>query len=109
VFPAGQKLGRVAAVAGQVWVVVDAEIRIYHPDARTWEGTVTLDEPCQSLLVLPNEQLLLFCGKGAWLVEPRSGEKRRLAELPGPVTTATTATDGAIYFAHGTELYRLAL
>ena len=105
-FARGQKLGRVLAVAGRVLVCVDSSVHIFDRGEMEWQATVTLDEPCSELIALPDGSALLFAGARAWTVDPHDGARVHAADLPGPAYTATVS-NGNVYFAHLTELYRL--
>ncbi|MEZ4837170.1 MAG: hypothetical protein R2873_35095 [Caldilineaceae bacterium] len=105
-FARGQKLGRVLAVDGCVLVCVDSSIHIFNRHEMDWQATVALDDPCGELVALPNGRALLFAGPRAWTLDPIGGELVHVADLPGPAYTATVS-DGQVYFAHLTELYRI--
>lgn len=106
-FPTGQRLGPLAAVNGRVLVVVGTAVQIFNPNGMIWEKTVALDQTCQCLLALDGQHGLLFCGDNAWAVDARTGTKSHVCNLPGPARTATCTAEGTLYFAQGTELYRL--
>lgn len=108
-FSTGSKLGPVAAAGGRVLVVVGHTIQVFDPDRMAWEATLTCGAPCQTLLALPDGSVLAFCDTNLWRIDPLSAHQRLVGDLPGPVHTAAVATDGTIYAAHLTQLYRLTL
>ncbi len=83
-----------------------SSVHIFDRGEMEWQATVTLDEPCSELIALPDGSALLFAGARAWTVDPHDGARVHAADLPGPAYTATVS-NGNVYFAHLTELYRL--
>ena len=108
-FEEGSTPGLVAATAGRVLVIVDSRIEIFDPERLRFERVVELETPCHYLVTLRPERVAAFCGKQLWTIDPLSGGKQFLGELPGQVGTAAVTPQGQAYCAIGTELYRLEL
>lgn len=106
-FPAKSLTGKLLAVGGRVLVGVDKTLKLFNPDRMAFEGAIEWENAPTFLLRLKDDTVAVFEGQKAWRLNPASGEKTLLAEIPGAAHAAACAPDSTIYFASGSHLYRL--
>ncbi len=110
-FAAGERLGPLCAVGGELLVVVDETLHRLEltplPGQPSWGAKLALPAPCTALLTLPDQRALLFCAGGVWQYTVGTDELHPISTLPGTVRTAARTPDGSVYFACGTTLYQL--
>jgi hypothetical protein len=94
-------------VGGRVLVQLDKTLRVFNPRTTAFESSIELDSGLSCMRALKDGAAAVFCGNKLWRINPVSGEKTFLGDLPQWSGTATVTPDGELYFACGSRLYRM--
>lgn len=101
------KLGAVLAVGGKVLARTGNQIRIFDPFIMAFVKIIELGEACNWMVANGDGAATLFGTEHMYELDVQTGQVEQVMALPGRVTTATRTPNGDLYFAKGTELYKV--
>lgn len=97
----------VCATGSLVMIGAENQVLCFDPQKLTFIRAIEFDQTCTCLIKYTDELVAAFCGDCLYLIDVSTGDYKRCLTVPTNVKTATLASDGEMYFASGTILYKV--
>lgn len=97
----------IVTVQNRILVVAGEKILVFERAVMNFVDTITLPEKCNVLMVLSDNEVLVFCDTKLYLIDMPKTEIIYRGELPGHVLSAAVTPEGDVYFVHKEHLYKL--